>query len=66
MLTVNTSGKFKKDLILCSKRGYDLQLLQDVVDLLRIPAKLPDKNRDHNLVGNYKGRRECHIASDWL
>ncbi|MBF1203051.1 MAG: type II toxin-antitoxin system YafQ family toxin, partial [Fusobacterium periodonticum] len=22
--------------------------------------------RDHNLIGNYKGYRECHIESDWL
>jgi len=22
--------------------------------------------RDHKLIGNYQGRRECHLASDWL
>jgi mRNA interferase YafQ len=66
MLKLNTSGKFKKDLKACAKRGYNLQLLQDVVDELRIPDKLPDKNKDHYLTGNYKGRKECHIAPDWL
>jgi len=24
------------------------------------------KYRDHALKGNYIGRRECHISSDWL
>ena len=23
-------------------------------------------HRDHRLLGNYLGRRECHIESDWL
>ena len=27
---------------------------------------LEEKYRDHKLTGNYKGRRECHIESDWL
>lgn len=22
--------------------------------------------RDHTLIGSWKGRRECHIESDWL
>ncbi len=22
--------------------------------------------KDHRLIGNYKGRRECHIDPDWL
>ena len=66
MLKLNSSGKFKKDLKLCARRGYDLKLLQDVVDILRVPNKLPEKNKDHYLTGNYKGRKECHILPDWL
>jgi mRNA interferase YafQ len=41
-------------------------LLQGIINTLRIPASLPIKNRDHNLSGNHAGKRECHIASDWL
>ncbi len=66
MLKLNSSGKFKKDLKICVRRGYDLKLLQDIVDILRIPDKLPEKNKDHYLTGNYKGRKECHILPDWL
>ena len=43
-----------------------MDLLQAVVDVLRVPDALPQKNRDHSLTGNYTGCRECHIQPDWL
>lgn len=43
-----------------------MDLLQQVIDTLRIPETLPLKNKDHNLSGNYIGYRECHIEPDWL
>jgi addiction module toxin, relE/stbE family len=43
-----------------------MDLLQAVVDVLRVPDTLPQKNRDHNLTGKYAGCRECHIQPDWL
>jgi mRNA interferase YafQ len=27
---------------------------------------LPDRQRDHLLIGDYVGRRECHVEPDWL
>lgn len=66
MLNLNHSGKFKKDYNLCRKRGYDLNLLQAVVNTLRIPAPLPPKYKDHSLSGNFTGKRECHILPDWV
>jgi len=27
---------------------------------------LPPENRDHDLTGNWRGHRECHIQPDWL
>ncbi len=66
MLNVIYSGRFKKDYKRCQRRGLDISLLKSVVATLSIPAALPQKNQDHELKGNYKGRRECHIAPDWL
>lgn len=66
MLDVRYSSKFKKDLKACAKRRYKLDLLQKVIDTLRIPATLPVQNSDHDLSGNYSGYRECHISPDWL
>lgn len=66
MLNLNATSSFKKDLKLCHKRGYDLDKLNAVIDLLRIPEPLPDKYRDHALKGPWVPHRECHILPDWL
>lgn len=66
MLNLNASTAYKKDLKLCKKRGYDLSLLNTVINTLLIPAPLPSKNKDHPLSGNFIGNRECHISPDWL
>lgn len=66
MLDVRYSTKFKKDFKTCVTRRYNMELLQQIVDTLRIPETLPPKNVDHNLSGNYAGYRECHISPDWL
>ena len=66
MYIVKPTNHFKKDLKLVQKRGYDIQLLTDVIKKLAAGESLPEKNRDHALVGNLKNCRECHIAPDWL
>ena len=33
---------------------------------LAMGEKLPEKNKDHALTGNWVGHRECHILPDWL
>ena len=66
MLEVVLSTRFEKDLKTASKRGYNLELLNDVVDKLASRQQLPEKNRDHELSGDYAGFRECHVAPDWL
>jgi mRNA interferase YafQ len=38
----------------------------DVLMVLIHEESIPLKHRDHALVGNYEGTRECHIESDWL
>lgn len=66
MLNVRFSSTFKKDFKICVKRGCKMPLLNVVINTLRIPATLPEKNKDHQLTGNYSGYRECHIEPDWL
>lgn len=55
------TNKFKQDLKLAKKRGYNIQLLKDVLEMLADGQILPEKYRDHDLQGNFKGCRECHI-----
>ncbi len=66
MLKIKYSGKIKKDLKTCQKRGYDFTLFEKVLEKLQVPEPLDIKNQDHNLKGNYTGFRECHISPDWL
>ena len=60
------TAQFKKDLKRIKKRGYDLAVLQEVLDKLVCGRDLDERNRDHALTGNYVGFRECHIKPDWL
>ncbi len=48
------------------KRGLDISLLDEVVDLLRQGRQLEERYRDHGLTGDLAGFRECHIKPDWL
>lgn len=66
MLDIRYSTKFKKDYKTILKRGYNPQLLQNVLEILCNEKSLPPKYKDHNLTGNYEGHRECHITPDWL
>ena len=66
MLKLNSSNKFKRDYKTCHKRGYNMSLLSNIIDILRIPEQLPGKNKDHKLSGEYKECRECHILPNWL
>ena len=66
MLDIVLSSKFKKDYKLARKRGYDMKLLNDVIAELASGEALPEKYRDHELIGGYAGCRECHITPDWL
>lgn len=59
-----TTAKFRKDVKLMKKRGKNLKLLQEVIDILFEGKLLDAKYKDHALVGNYIGFRECHIQSD--
>ena len=66
MLDIVSSNRFKKDLKLAIKRGYNINLIEDVVNKLAMQKSLEEKYKDHELVGDFKGFRECHITPDWL
>ena len=66
MYTVKYTTRFKKDYKRLKKRGYDMNKLLDVIDLLRTGGELPAKYKDHPLRGGYIGHRDCHIEPDWV
>ena len=63
---VKFTTQLKKDLKLAKKQNKDIEKLFAVVELLANGEKLDFKYKDHDLSGNYKGTRECHIEPDWL
>ena len=65
-LDIVFTNRMKKDVKLLKKQGKDLNKLIYVLDALSKREKLPDKNKDHALKGEYYGFRECHIEPDWL
>ena len=63
---IERTSRFKKDYKIIKKRGYDVQLLQEVVSTLAKGEPLPENYLDHPLKGDCKGCRECHVTPDWL
>ena len=63
---VKVTSQFKKDYKLAVKRGLKISLLDEVVTMLSQGESLPEKYRDHALIGNWFGHRECRILPDWL
>jgi len=58
--------QFERDVKLAKKRGKEMAKLAALVGMLTKGEPLPPRLRDHQLTGNYVGRRECHLEPDWL
>lgn len=54
MLKIRYSNQFKKDYKLIKKRGYNINKLREVIQLLSEEKLLPAKYKDHYLAGKYK------------
>jgi len=66
MYRIGYTTRFKKDFKRCKKRGLDISILEEAIELLRVSGNLPQKIKPHKLSGNYKDCWECHLQSDWL
>lgn len=72
-LIIDYTPRFRRDYKRVKRRGEDLSLLAEVIDLIAAdtPAaqeELRRRHRVHRLQGPWDGARECHIANagDWL
>ncbi len=66
MLTIRYQTAFKKDYKRIKKRGYKMKRLEIVIEILVEGRELPSVYKDHELIGDFAGCRECHIESDWF
>ena len=66
MYTVRTTQEFDKDVKRCKKKGCNMRLLREVVDLLEENGCVPESYKPHMLRDEYAGLWECHIEENWL
>ena len=65
-MNIHYTTQFKKDYKRISKQNKDLSKIRDVIEKLVAGQLLEPKYHDHQLSGNWKGHRDCHIEPDWL
>jgi mRNA interferase YafQ len=63
---IEFTNEMKRNVKLMRRRGKDLRKLTEVLDILARGEQLPARNKDHQLTGNLRDFRECHIEPDWL
>lgn len=59
-------ARFRRDVKRMERRGKDIEKIKTVMRMLALDIPLDMLRRDHPLIGDYTGRRECHIEADWL
>jgi mRNA interferase YafQ len=64
---ITETAQFKRDYRKIASSGrYSRDKFLKIVELLANDKVLVHNFRDHALVGEWKGYRECHIRPDWL
>ena len=66
MLIPAYTKQFERDTKQMEKRGKNLEKMKIIICSIVGEEALDAIHSDHKLIGNRKGRRECHIESDWL
>ena len=66
MLDLESTALFRQSYKHLMRSGRDIGKLDEVIGLLRQEEGLPPKYKDHQLKGNLKHMRECHIEKNWL
>ena len=65
-MNIHYTTQFKKDYKRISKQNKDLSKIRNVIEKLVAGQLLEPKYHDHQLSGNWKGHRDCHIEPDWI
>ena len=65
-MKLSQTTQFKKDIKKQIKRGKDPEKLTQIVKLLLDGKPLPESAKNHPLIGNWKGRWDCHVEPDWV
>ncbi len=70
MRTIKYTAKFKKDYKREEKSGHHRvtldTILLSIIKLLAMDGALQSRYRDHQLSGDWKDHRDCHIKPDLI
>ena len=66
MYEIEYTNSFKKDYKRIQKRGYNIELLSELLEQLITQGNVNVVYKPHKLFGKYAGYWECHIQPDWL
>ena len=65
-MILHYTTQFKKDYKKIKKQNKDLVKIRVVIKTLADQQILEPKYKDHQLSGNWKDHRDCHIEPDWI
>ena len=65
-MTIIYTTQFKRDYKKIKKQHKELNKLKLLIEKLVSGEKLEPKYKDHQLAGEFKGYRDCHIEPDWI
>ncbi len=65
-MNIHYTTQFKKDYKRIKKQNKDLDKLRVVIEKLTAGKNLESKHKDHQLSGNWKDHRDCHLEPDWI
>jgi mRNA interferase YafQ len=66
MLIIEYTNQFKRDLKKVKKRRKNIDLLQKIMTLIEYEKTLPQKLKNHSLIGKWKHYKEIHLEPYWL
>jgi mRNA interferase YafQ len=66
MYSPTYTRQFNRDVKRAQRRGKNLEKFKIIAHTLLSGEPLDKIHKDHQLIGSYSGRRECHLESNWL
>ena len=66
MLRPAQTSQFKRDIKKARKSSKNLEKLETVVKTLLNEKPLPEKHKNHPLIGQWNGFYDCHVEPDWV
>lgn len=66
MYEVTFTNQYLKNYKQCTKRKYDILILDKILTTLAETGTVPPNHKPHILSSKLQGFWECHVKSDWL